>query len=109
MTENIVTSFVGKITELLSVLITNQFEEFSKDLMKKIEEKEIQNIEDIRSLWNSKCKENVLNISNCSISLKIKNNSKNEIDIGKTFPYFPLTAQIANQILDSAPRPRKVD
>ena len=73
-----VTSFVGKITELLSVLITNQFEEFSKDLMKKIEEKEIQNIEDIRSLWNSKCKENVLNISNCSISLKIKNNSKKE-------------------------------
>ena len=67
MSEQMISLFSAKVTELLMVLITSHFEDFSKDLLKKIQTKDINSIDDIRKLWNLKCKDNVMNINNTSI------------------------------------------
>ncbi len=77
-------AFTSKITELLMMLISTQFEEFSNELFEKIQNKDINSIDDIRELWNSKSKDNILNVSNSSVVLKfnknenVKENNKNE-------------------------------
>ena len=87
MSEQMISMFATKITELLMVLITSHFEDFSNELLKKIKNQDIDSIDDIRNLWNSKCKDNIMNISNTSVVLKLNKdntNSKNDTNIIKS-------------------------
>ena len=67
---DITSIYASKITELLGNLMLIHFEEFSTELFDKIKNNKIDSIDNIREIWNSKCKENILHISNTSIILK---------------------------------------
>ena len=71
MSQQMISMFATKVTDLLMTLITSHFEEFSNELLKKIKNKDIDSIDDIRNLWNSKCKDNIINVNNTSLVLKL--------------------------------------
>ena len=86
--EQFVSVFVSKITELMVILLSTQFEDFSKELLQKINNNEIKSIDDIRSIWNFKCNDNSLKINNSVVSFKsqtVSNIYKTDVNDTCTF------------------------